>query len=79
MLSNPAKEYAIYLDGNGPTDVTLELPRGQYSCEWLNTKTGSIEQLEKFTHKGGGKLLSSPAFQSGIALRLIRTSPASLR
>lgn len=73
VLSNPAMEYAIYLDGNGPTDVTLELPRGQYSCEWLNVKTGSTEQLEKFTHKGGGKLLSSPAFQSGIALRLRRT------
>jgi hypothetical protein len=72
-------EYAIYLEGNGPTDVTLELPRGQYSCEWLNVKTGSIEQLEKFTHKGGEKLLSSPAFQSGIALRLRRTMTKGLR
>ena len=72
VLSNPGKQYAIYLDGNGPTDVTLELSRGQYSCEWLNVKTGSIEQLENFSHKGGEILLSSPAFQSGIALRLSR-------
>ncbi len=74
MLSNPGKQYAIYLDGNGPTELTLELPRGQYSCEWVNVKTGTIDQLEGFIHKGGKKLLTSPAFQNGIALRLKRTT-----
>jgi len=38
--------------------------------EWLNVATGKIEQLEKFTYKGGAKTLQSPAFQNGIALRL---------
>ena len=70
VLSNPGKEYAIYLDGNGPVDLTLELPPGNYSSEWLNVATGNIEQLEQFTHKGGAKILQSPAFQNGIALRL---------
>jgi hypothetical protein len=73
-LSDPGKEYAIYLDGSGPTELTLELPRGQYSCEWVNVKTGTIEQLEGFIHKSGNKVLTSPAFQNGIALRLKRTS-----
>ncbi|MGB9466903.1 MAG: hypothetical protein WBR10_17485 [Candidatus Acidiferrum sp.] len=72
-LSNPGKEYAIYLDGNGPTDVTLELPPGNYSAEWLNVVTGNSEQWEKFNHKGGDKVLTSPAFLNGIALRLKRT------
>ena len=73
-LSNPGKQYAIYLDGNGPAELTLELPRGQYSCEWVNAKTGTIEQLEGFLHEGGNKVLTSPAFQNGIALRLKRTA-----
>lgn len=74
VLSNPGKQYAIYLDGSGPTELTLELPRGQYSCEWVNVKTGTIEQLESFIHEAGNKVLASPAFQNGIALRLERTA-----
>lgn len=73
VLSIPGKEYAIYLDGNGPADLTLELSPGNYSLEWLNVVTGKIEQLEQFTHKGGAKSVQSPAFQNGIALRLTKT------
>jgi hypothetical protein len=78
-LSNPGKEYAIYLDGNGPTELIVELPPGDYSSEWVNVATGRIEQWEKFTHKGGDKPLQSPAFQNGIALRLKRTPPRTLQ
>jgi hypothetical protein len=74
VLSNPGKQYAIYLDGNGPTELLLDIPPGTYSSEWLNVTTGKIEQLEGFTHKGGKKLLTSPTFQNGIALRLKRTT-----
>lgn len=76
VLANAGREYAIYLDGNGPTNVTLELPPGKYSSEWLDVRTGSFEQLESFEHKGGEKVLDSPAFQSGIALRIRRISMA---
>jgi hypothetical protein len=75
VLSNPGKEYAIYLDGNGPTDLTLDLPSGNYSSEWVNVATGKIAQWEKFTHKSGAKTLESPSFPNGIALRLTRTPP----
>ena len=70
VLSSPGKEYAIYLDGAGPSDVTLELPAGIYSAEWIEVTSGRIELREAFRHRGGEKILSSPAFQSGIALRL---------
>jgi hypothetical protein len=79
VLSNPGKEYAIYLDGNGPADITLDLSPGNYSLEWLNVATGNIEQLEKFMHKSGAKTLQSPAFQNGIALRLIKTPSSASR
>jgi hypothetical protein len=71
-LSNPGHEYAIYLDGNGPTELTLTLPAGDYKLEWVNTKTGATDKAEDFHHAGGEKLLMSPAFENGIALRLTR-------
>jgi len=71
-LSNPGHEYAIYLDGNGPTDLTLALPAGDYKLDWLNTKTGATDKSENFHHTAGDKSLTSPAFENGIALRLTR-------
>ncbi len=70
-LSNPGHEYAIYLDGKGPTEVTLTLPSGDYKAEWLNTKTGAIDKTEDFT-SSTDKTLTSPAFENGIALRITR-------
>jgi hypothetical protein len=35
VLSNPGREYAMYFDGNGPLNVTLQLPAGQYVGEWV--------------------------------------------
>ena len=71
-LGNPGKEYAIYLDGNGPTEITLALPQGRYSAEWVNTKNGTIEKSESIEQIGGTTVLQSPAFEKGIALRLVR-------
>ncbi len=72
VLSNPGHEYAMYFDGNGPIAVTLELPAGDFSGDWVNVKNGSVERKESFQHHGGEKMLQSPAFQNGIALRLRR-------
>jgi hypothetical protein len=73
-LSNPGHEYAIYLDGKGPTDVALTLPSGDYRAEWLDTKTGAIAKSEDFQHADGDKILASPQFENGIALRLTRAT-----
>ena len=73
VLSNPRKEYAIYLDGNSPGDVTLDLPPGTYSGEWINTQSGQATEI-KFDHAGADKLLHPPSADNGIALHLVRTS-----
>ena len=70
-LSNH-RVYAIYLDGNGPAEVVLDLPAGEYSGEWLDTKTGKRESIQSFSHAGGEKEIQSPDFQNGVALRLGR-------
>ena len=75
VLSNPGRQYAIYFDGNGPAEVVLDLPAGEYSGEWINTKTGETEGLERFRHRDGEKTLQMPAFQNGIALRVERILP----
>jgi hypothetical protein len=75
VLANPGHEYAIYFDGSGPTQVTLELPAGRYSSEWINVVSGSVESLENFRHAGREKVLDSPPFQNGIALRLKKMEP----
>ena len=73
-LSVPGRLYAMYFDGSGPIAVTLDLPAGAYSGDWINTQTGSVERAEKFRHRGGPLTLQTPAFQDGIALRLNRTA-----
>jgi hypothetical protein len=72
VLSDPGHVYAMYLDGRGPTNVILDLPKGDYSSEWMNIGTGGIEKAEKFHHAGGDKTVSTPNFENGIALRLNR-------
>ena len=74
VLSNPGREYAIYLDGNGPAELQLDLPQGNYSAVWLNVRTGSTERTEDFHHVGAIKRLSAPTFSGGIALRIVRTN-----
>ncbi len=72
VLSSRAGEYAVYLDGDGPVQLTLALPAGQYSADWFDTRTGAIAGREAFRHGGGRNTLESPAFSHGIALRLRR-------
>jgi len=73
VLANPGQEYAMYFDGNGPMDVTLDLPLGTYSGEWVDTETG---QIEKTTFRSNGREIvrRAPGFRNGKALRLRRVS-----
>jgi len=75
VLSSPGREYGMYFDGNGPMDVTLDLPAGDYSGGWVNTETGAVAKEENFVHRGGEKVLRSPEFRNGIALHLKNQKP----
>jgi hypothetical protein len=71
VLSSPGREYAVYLDGSGPARLTLTLPKGRYSCQWIEVVSGETVRSESFEHSGGTKLLDSPSFTGGIALRIV--------
>ncbi len=72
VLSSPGRVYAIYFDGDGPTEVTLDLPSGSYAGEWIDVDTGVVARAENFRHAGGDRTLHTPPFRGGIALRLRR-------
>jgi hypothetical protein len=73
VLSDRRGAYAIYLDGHGPSSISLLLPAGDYAGEWVDPATGSTERV-RFSHRGGEWQLVSPHYQNGIALRLKRNS-----
>ena len=75
VLGNAGKEYAIYVRGGTKAKLAIELPRGRYIAEWVNTKTGEVDRKERITHEGGRALLESPDYQEDIALRL-KIAPA---
>jgi len=71
VLAESGKAYAIYINGGTEANLTLDIPAGNYTTEWLNTKTSKIDKTEKLTHKGGNVTLRSPEYVEDIALRLL--------
>jgi len=66
------REYAVYLDGNGPSEVSLNLVAGDYSAAWVDVVSGEKKDVGTFHHLGGVKTIQSPAFRDGIAVRISR-------
>jgi len=71
-LSSAGGEYAVYLDGNGPTELVLNLPAEEYSVFWIDVVSGEKKDAGTFRHPGGDKTVKSPTFKNGIALRISR-------
>jgi Cellulase (glycosyl hydrolase family 5) len=69
-LAETGKTYAIYVKGGVRADLSVELPRGMYKAEWVNTKTGVVDKAEDLDHAGGARTLVSPAYEEDIALRI---------
>ncbi len=70
LLANPGKEYAIYLRNGNQAVVHLQIPKGIYTTEWINTVTGKIELSARVNHTGGEMMLQSPEYIHDIALRI---------
>lgn len=76
-LSDPGREYALYLDGSGPSELMLQLPRGEYLVEWMNVESGDTVKTERIHGSQGNYVLKSPKFVNGMALRIInQATPA---
>jgi hypothetical protein len=69
-LAEEGQAYAVYLNGGSSANLNVELPAGNYTAEWLNTKTGDIDKTETFDHEGGEITLSSPDYSEDVALSI---------
>jgi hypothetical protein len=66
--------YAIYIKGGKEAKLIVELPKGNYRTEWVNTKSGKIDKTETFQHYNGNRTMLSPKYVDDIALRIQRIS-----
>ncbi|MGE5448560.1 MAG: hypothetical protein ACM3PR_09350 [Bacteroidales bacterium] len=71
VLSQPGKQYAMYLMDGKQVNPEIQLPKGNYSLEWINPLNGKIEKREKLRHAGGKVRLASPMFKEDIALKMV--------
>ena len=71
MLAESGKQYAYYLMGGKQVNPEFNLPKGDYTLEWLNPLTGKVLKKEKLNHLGGKVKLSSPIYEEDIALKII--------
>jgi hypothetical protein len=72
-LVQDGRAYAIYINGGSEVQLQVELPKGKYSAEWIDTKTGKSDKKESFDHTGGNRMLGSPKYEDDIALRILRS------
>ncbi|MFC1793229.1 hypothetical protein ACFL3Q_06540 [Planctomycetota bacterium] len=72
-LVQKGRAYAIYINGGNQAQLVVELPKGKYRAEWVNTKSGKSDKNETFDHSGGNRTLESPGYQYDIALRILRS------
>jgi hypothetical protein len=72
VLAEAGQAYAIYVNGGTKVELELNLPDGDYTAEWLNTKTGRIDRTEMVEPEDGRVRLISPEYADDIAVRVAR-------
>jgi hypothetical protein len=72
VLAEINKSYAIYVKGGSKVEITLEIPDGNYTAEWLDTKTGMVNVTQNLANKEGKVKLGSPEYSEDIALRILK-------
>jgi hypothetical protein len=69
------KARGVYVRGDGRTVLGLDLPKGDWRAEWIDTKTGAVAKRDVFAHEGGRRDLASPPYEQDVALRLVQAGP----
>jgi hypothetical protein len=72
VLAETGKAYAVYVKGGSKAEITMEIPDGKYTAEWLDTQTGKVCGTQKLTSKKGKVKIGSPKYSEDIALRIFR-------
>ncbi|MCH5378295.1 MAG: hypothetical protein JJ992_30430, partial [Planctomycetes bacterium] len=72
VLSDPGTAYALYVQGRGPTTLTVKLPAGHWSVAWSSVEDGRRLKEESVSSDGEPLELASPDFGGDVALRIVR-------
>lgn len=72
VLSEPGRQYALYLFGGDEVSLQLALPSGQYLAKWMDPLTGDALRSEEVKSEGDTVSLHSSDYQQEIALSLVR-------
>lgn len=76
VLAEAGRQYAVYVCAVddaatvGAIELSLDLPKGEYTAEWVDPLTGGVALREKFSHTGGQRKLVSPDIAQDMALRI---------
>ncbi|MEO5979410.1 MAG: cellulase family glycosylhydrolase [Chryseolinea sp.] len=70
MLSDPGKEYAAYFLHGKALALSIRLPKGKYTVEWFDPKSGEYVKSMKLNHNGGVAKITSPEYAWDIALKI---------
>lgn len=87
-LAQPGRAYAVYLHAGKVVkegkpryqvdttehraSLSLRLPKGRYTVEWLDPKSGQYTGRRKVEHPGGVCKLQSPEYSEDITLLVLR-------
>lgn len=70
VLSAPGRAYALYLQGRGPTTLSVLLPPGLWTAEWVSVEDGTPLKRDDVTASREPTKLTSPPFDDAVALRI---------
>ncbi len=73
VLAEAGRQYALYFKGALPAPLRLELPPGEYRCEWIEAATGKALPILNLQHPGKVCEIGPPAPSGEYALRIKRT------
>jgi hypothetical protein len=69
-LSEPGRQYAIYIFGRGPITFDLAVPEGGYSVQFLDPLTGQLSKRQPLNAKGKVSL-TTPRFMEDVAIKIV--------
>ena len=72
ILAETGKQYAIYWMGGKQVRLELNLPKGNYSLEWMNPLSGKTEKKIELNHAGGKAKLESQAYSEDFSLKILK-------
>jgi hypothetical protein len=82
-ISEPGKQYALYmhhsknlnmyyevLPGSYQEELALNMPPGHYRLEWVDPATGNALRADEIAHAGGTRPATTPTYTMDMALRV---------